>query len=276
MPRTVPEDLVESLHPGRRAILKLEDRTVVWRETGSAGTPVVVKLYRRRGGWTAFRSRIFRFRTEREFRRLRHLVRWNIPCTPPLGWAAGRSPEHGHHEILLMEEVPAARELGTYMGEYGSVDLAPLFRMVRRMHESGFCHQTLYAANVLVVGEDPERASFVMCDVPRSWTFPQSIAGTSMARYDLLDLAASLVDAGVRPEALPLDAYDVQEGARVLQRLRGGEDPRGKRRRFLRDLMARVRWAGAWAAFWRRRQHPPPASRGRREDAIGRPLVPGP
>ena len=273
MPRTAPEDLVASLHPERRAILKLEDRTVVWRETGSGGTPVVVKLYRRRGGWTAFRSRIFRFRTEREFRRLRHLVRWDIPCTPPLGWAAGRSPEHGHHEILLMEEVPTATELATYMGEGHSVDLAPLFRMVRRMHESGFCHQTLYAANVLVVGKDPGRARFVMCDVPRSWIFPQSIAGTSMAQYDLLDLAASLLEVGVRPEALPLEAYDVQEGGRVLQRLREGEDPRGKQQRFLRDLTARIQWAGAWAAFWRKRQHPPHASQGRTEGAAGIPPV---
>jgi len=256
MPLTLPADLVDSLHPGPNAILKLEDRTVVWREGEGGGTGKVVKLYRRRGGITALRSRVFRFRTEREFRRLQHLARWGIPCTPPQGWAAGWTPEHGHHEILVMEEVAGAVELGLHLAGGGEMDLAPLFRIVRRMHESGFCHQTLYAANVLVSKGKPGGDAFVMCDVPRSWTFPRSILGTSMARHDLLDLAASLVEVGVPPTELPLLAYDAREGRLALDLLLGGADPRGKRKRSLRDLAARVRWAGAWMAFWMGRDRP--------------------
>ena len=255
--RARPVDLVVSLHPEPDAILKLEDRTVVWREGEVGGTGKVVKLYRRRGGITALRSRVFRFRTEREFRRLQHLARWGIPCTPPQGWAAGWTPEHGHHEILVMEEVEGAVELGLHLAEGGAMDLAPLFQMVRRMHESGFCHQTLYAANVLVSNQGrPGGGDFVMCDVPRSWTFPRSILGTSMARYDLLDLAASLVEVGVPPTELSLEAYDLREGKRALDLLLAGKDPRGKRERALRDLAARARWAGAWLAVWKGRERP--------------------
>jgi hypothetical protein len=261
MPRTLPSEVVDSLHPEPNAILKLEDRTVVWREGGGGGMRKVVKLYRRRGGMTALRSRIFRFRTEREFRRLKHLARWGIPCTPPLGWAAGWAPEHGHHEVLVMEEVTGAVELGLHLAEGGDMDLAPLFRIVRRMHESGFCHQTLYAANVLVSTGRPDGDAFVMCDVPRSWTFPRSILGTSMARYDLLDLAASLVEVGVRPAELPLQAYDSREGKLALELLLEGADPRGKGKRSLRDLAARVRWAGAWGAFWKGRDRPATGTR---------------
>ncbi len=269
MPRTVfartsPVDLVDSLHPEHDAILKLEDRTVVWREEGAGGPGKVVKLYRRRGGSTALRSRIFRFRTEREFRRLQHLARWGIPCTPPLGWAAGWTPEHGHHEVLVMEEVPGAVELGVHLADAEEMDLAPLFRIVRRMHESGFCHQTLYAANVLVSRGNPGRDAFVMCDVPRSWTFPRSLLGTSMARYDLLDLSASLVEVGVPPTEVPLQAYDSREGRMVMGLLLEGVDPRGKRKRLRRDLTARIRWAGAWSASWKRRDRPADGLRGER------------
>jgi hypothetical protein len=269
MPRTdppgvSPDDLVDSLQPEHAAILKLEDRTVVWREGGGGETRRVVKLYRRRGRPTALRSRIFRFRTEREFRRLQHLARWGIPCTPPLGWAAGWTPEHGHHEVLVMEEVPGAVELGLHLADGREMDLAPLFRIVRRMHESGFCHQTLYAANVLVSKGTPGGDTFVMCDVPRSWTFPRSILGTSMARYDLLDLAASLVEVGVPPTELSLQAYDPREGKLALDLLLAGADPRGKGRRSLRDLAARIRWAGAWMAFWKGRQRPEAGLRSRR------------
>jgi len=262
MPRTLPSDLVDSLHPESHAILKLENCTVVWREEGEGGRGKVVKLYCRRGGMTALRSRIFRFRTEREFRRLQHLARWGIPCTPPLDWAAGWTPDHGHHEILVMEEVEGAAELGLHLARGGTMDLAPLFQMVRRMHESGFCHQTLYAANVLVSNEGgPGGGDFVMCDVPRSWTFPRNIVGSSMARYDLLDLAASLVEVGVPPAELSLEAYDPREGKRALDLLLDGADPRGKRKRALRDLAARVRWAGAWLAVWKGRDSPGIGSR---------------
>jgi hypothetical protein len=95
MPGAEPRDLVASLSPPEAALLKREPGTLVWRETRADGVRMVAKLYRRRGLFTFLRSRAFRFRAEREFRRLRHLQRAGIPCTEPLGWTAGRSEEHG-------------------------------------------------------------------------------------------------------------------------------------------------------------------------------------
>ncbi|MGB7218214.1 MAG: lipopolysaccharide kinase InaA family protein, partial [Vicinamibacterales bacterium] len=157
--RQAPSTLVATFDPPEASVIKREERTLIWREVRPGGDHVVVKLYRKRSAGSALRSRIMRFRTEREYRRLRHLQRWGIPCTEPLGWGAGWSREHGFHEVLLMREVPNALPLRDHLkaaldgqGKPGlaSVPLDPLFRIVRRMHESGFCNQTLYARNVLV------------------------------------------------------------------------------------------------------------------------------
>jgi signal transduction histidine kinase/ligand-binding sensor domain-containing protein len=257
MARITPADLVPSLDPSRDALLKEEERTLVWREPRTDGPPWVVKLYRRRGGLNALRSRVFRFRTEREYRRLRHLSRWGVRCTPPVAWAAGRSRAHGWHEVLVMEEVPGAVQLGTFIRERQSeVELSPLFALIRRMHESGFCHQTLYPANVLVSTTAPPDEAFVLSDVPRSWTFPRSLVGTSMARLDLLDLCTCLLEEGVPRDRLPLEAYgDWPDGSPRDLPLEG-PNPRTKMRRFLRDAAARIRWAAAWGAGWWRRRRP--------------------
>ncbi len=257
MARITPADLVPSLDPHPDALLKEEERTLVWRVPGAEGVPWVVKLYRRRGGMNALRSLVFRFRTEREYRRLRHLGRWGVRCTPPVAWAAGRSSAHGWHEILVMEEVPAALQLGTLLREReGRVDLAPLFALVRRMHESGFCHQTLYPGNVLVSMEAPPDERFVLSDVPRSWTFPRSLVGTRMARLDLLDLCTCLVEEGLPPERLPLEAYGDWPGGSPRDLPLDGPDPRTKVRRFLRDAAVRIRWAAAWGTKGWRRSRP--------------------
>jgi tRNA A-37 threonylcarbamoyl transferase component Bud32 len=257
MARPAPCELVRTLDPRPESVLKREEHTVVWRETTGAGEPVIVKLYRMRGRAKSLRCRLTRFRTEREYRRLRHLVRWDIPCTVPVAWAAGWSEDHGHHEILLTREVPRAIQLGRYLREreVAPRDLAPLFRIVRRMHDSGFCHQALYLYNVLVDPDAPPESRFFISDVPRSWTFPRSITGTGMALYDLLDLTIELGQAGIRRDSIPLDTYGLDRSEKRFLALEAKADPRTKRRRLVRDVTARLRWTEEWATSWKR---PPP------------------
>jgi hypothetical protein len=238
--------------PGRGALIKEEDRTWVWRDvrpgaSGTPATPIVVKLYRKRGRWNAVRSRLSRFRVEREWRRLRHLERWAIPCTPPIGWATGWDPEHGAWEFLLMREVERARPLGDALQEEPGlrVDLVPLFQMVRRMHESGFLNQTLYVANILMAPNADTEEAFYLSDVPRSWTFPGSLVGTRRAQGDLLDLLFTLLEVGVDPGDIPLEAYG--EGGIAWPSLPMA-DPKTKRKRWIRDGVARLCWAAAWTS----------------------------
>lgn len=264
MKRPTPAELVGSMDPPEDAVLKREERTVVWRETRPDGERIVVKLYRRRGRLNALRSRVTRFRTEREYRRLRHLERWGLPCTLPLAWAHGHSPEHGYHEVLVMREVPNAVQLEQHLRECDASRtrdaLAPLFRIVRRMHESGFCNQTLYAYNVLVDTKAPPGEEFFLADVPRSWTFPRSIVGSRMALFDLLDLTVEVEESGVAPEAVPIEAYGLDaldaQGKRWWTEQKGA-DPRAKRTRSVRDGVARMRWAAAWCLPRRPRAKPP-------------------
>jgi hypothetical protein len=253
-----------------RVMLKRETGTLIWRETGADGRPTVVKVYRRRGVVSAARSALFRFRVEREHRRLEHLLRHGVPCTEPMGWAHGYSRAHGFHEVLVTAEVAGAVPLDVFLAA-GAVEpwtLAPLFRLVRRMHESGLCHQALYASNILVrPGVAPENR-YVIADLPRSWTFPGSIVGTSMAALDVLDLAYTIVEAGVPMDAVPVEAYGraglaarhwTADGAETLRRGRGA---RTKRARAWRDLGARLRWARAWgpsAGRWPGLGRPAPA-----------------
>ncbi len=254
-----PSQIVQTLDPPTEAVIKREDRTLVWRERRPDGTPTVVKLYRKRSGLSALRARTLRFRAEREFRRLTHLRRWGVPCTEPLAWAQGHSREHAFHEVLVMREVPNAVELGECLGS-GAVDLdlLPLFRIVRQMHESGFCHQALYARNVLVDSQAPAGEEFFLADVPRSWTFPRSTAGTPMAWWDLLDLVVELEEIGVPVQSDWLDAYGLCPAGRTWwdAKRSGAIDPREKRIRLMRDGAARLRWGMAWGAVWRSRARP--------------------
>jgi hypothetical protein len=246
--RPPPSALVRSLDPPEASLIKKEEHTVIWRETREDGAPVVVKLYRRRSAGSAFRARIMRFRAEREYRRLRHLERWGIACTEPLAWSAGWSPEHGFHEVLVMREVPNAVPLREHLLALPRPDvpLGPLFELIRRMHESGFLCQTMYARNVLVNRDSPAGEGYVIADVPRAWTFPRSIAGTEMALWDVMDLAAELVRLGVPEASVPLEAYRLDEQAERWWAKARSRNSRGKLLRAARDAEARIRWFFAW------------------------------
>lgn len=249
---TVPADPASAGRP----MLKRESGTLIWREPGRDGQPTVVKLYRRRGLASVLRSTATRFRTEREHRRLEHLIRAGVPTTEPVGWARGYSRDHGFHEVLITLELSRAAALDDFLEGQPNPDaasLAHLYRSVRRMHESGFCHQALYASNVLVSQDAPPEHRYFIIDVPRSWTFPGSIVGSDMASLDLLDLTWTIEQAGVAIDSIPVQAYGREgvtdrwwEGDRAAAMRRAGE-ARTKRIRARRDIAARLRWAAAWS-----------------------------
>lgn len=254
MPVSRATDLVPNLTPPSAARIKDEAGTVIWRFESADGVRLVAKLYRQRGRWSALRCRVTNFRAEREFQRLQHLMRWGVPCTIPFGWAHGWSPEHGYYELLVTEELLDVAELGDHLrASNGAANLQPLFRTVRQMHESGLCHQTLYARNVLIADATTAEPRYYICDVPRSFVFPRSIVGTSMARDDLDDLMASVTRSGGKIEAGDREAYGLGVGISLDGRQ---SDRRSKRSRFLRDLRTRLYWLAAISAFWKRRATP--------------------
>jgi hypothetical protein len=248
-----------TLEPDPRSVLKREESTLIWVEEGREGGRRVAKLYRRRGRFTTLREEVTGFRAQREWARLTHLHRWGVPCTEPIAWAHGHSPSHGWHEVLVTREIPRAVSLDDYLGAVGpDANIDPLLSAVRRMHESGFCHQTLYGRNVLVDPEASPEERYFIADVPRARVFPRSIAGGRLALMDLRDLYLDLALGGFSPEAVPWNAYGLTDRQRrkVTAPLPDGNPRKGWRRR-LRDVEARLRCAAAWGAFWKGRARPP-------------------
>jgi hypothetical protein len=244
-----------TLDPDPASVIKREESTIVWVEEGGDGGRTVAKLYRKRGRLTSLRGEVTGFRAQREWARLGHLERWNVPCTLPLAWAAGYSPSHGWHEVLVTREIPRAVTLDDYLEAVGAAaEIAPLLAIVRRMHESGFCHQTLYGRNVLVDPEANAAERYFIADVPRARVFPRSIVGSRPALLDLRDLYVDLALGGYSPEGVPWDSYGLTDRQRrkVTAPLPEGNPRRGLGRQF-RDVEVRLRCAGAWAAVWKGR-----------------------
>jgi hypothetical protein len=242
-----------ALVPSAEDFLKKERGTWIWREAGPDGRFRIVKLYRHRGFHNALRSRATRFRAQREWSRLRHLVRWDVPSVVPLGWTHGYSRDHGYFEALVTLEIPEAVPLDKYLKtDCHAASLAPLYRIVRRMHDSGLCSQTLYARNIVVQPGAPPDQRYSLLDLPRSWLFPGSIAGTSMARCDLLDLTRSIRLAGIAPGEIPVEAYAREnEGGhrQALAKLPHRNHAFGKWSRKGREARTRLRWLLAWALY---------------------------
>lgn len=170
-------------------LIKAEYRTLVWSEPLPGGGRAIMKVYRRRPFYDPLRRWFIPYRAEREFRVLSHLVRHGIPCSEPLSWSHGRRDPHGRHELLVTREVAGATALDKLLQRPGTVtDLAPLFRLVRRMHDCGVSHGGLAPRNILVTFPAPGIPAFHIIDMSYSCIFPQGIAGTRMATFDLLDL----------------------------------------------------------------------------------------
>ena len=227
-------------------ILKQEDRTTIFTPAVNREAQSVVKLYRHRGFCNTIRGCLVRYRAEREYRHLRFLERAGISCTPPLGWAHGYAPEHGLYEVLATGRIPDATDLETVIRAGRRPDLGVLFALVRRMHRHGFRHQALYARNILA-SRTGGRWHFYIADVPRARIFPQDLNGTRMARLDLVDLLASLRQAGLPDSSFHLARWGVnlpeqRHIRRMLERY-----SKTRPRRVFRDIECRCRHAAACA-----------------------------
>jgi len=160
-----------------RILIVVEHGTFIWSEPMDGGGRAVVKMYRNRSWIEPLRrGHILRYRVQREYASLSHLVERDIPCSVPLYWSFGHRDGQGHYEILATREiadaVPLLSKFTPPEDERPDLDLSELFRHVRAMHENEVFHGALLLSNLLVTSGQDE----------------QPIVGTRMAWYDLLDL----------------------------------------------------------------------------------------
>jgi hypothetical protein len=242
--------------PAAGSLIKTERRTLIWHQDTGAGHRAVLKMYRHRGPIAFLRERHTRYVVQREFEALDHLRKWGIPCSEPIGWAHGYSTEQGRFEILATREVAGADSLRSLadrtQAEGIPWDLAPLFRSVRRMHESGMFHGALHLRNILVARDAEGLAAFHVIDTPRALLYPGSIASTRMALFDLLLLASEAVKhLGIPGPNLPIQAYGLRDRPlqAFLRQLPGFQPTRFDRQRIRVEASLRL----AHARFGRSR-----------------------
>ena len=222
-------------------IIKNERRTVVWVSASSGSDRQILKLYRRRGIVNSLRCRITRFRVQREYDHLGHLVHWGVPCPVPLAWNQGFTPTHGFYELLATSLVEDCVNLDTWLRQGMSCDLQPLFESVRRMHDSGCCHHALLSRNILISKDEVGNDRFAICDMARSRIFANSVVGTRLARLDIASLVNDLVRLGVPQREIPYDIYGLSaaESARLEKLIDSYAN--NKLRRVVRDGESRIR-----------------------------------
>jgi len=174
--------------PGQ-VLIKVEFGTLIWSEPTAGGGRAVMKMYRQRPFYDPARRLLITHRAAREFQLLSHLVRHGIPCSEPLSWSHGRHYLHGRYELLATRQIADAATLEMLLQQPGAVaDLAPLFRLARRMHDSGVSHGAFVPRNILVSFPVHGVPAFHVIDMAYSRIFPRGIAHTRMASFDLLEL----------------------------------------------------------------------------------------
>jgi hypothetical protein len=215
--------------------MKLEPDTVVWADrpaTGGAG--VVYKMYRNRGRFNWLRESAGRFRVEREYNALEFLVQHGLPCSRPRYWTCGILPDHGHYEILCMDELPRVVALKEEFPAAGAgdclkgADYHALSGLIRRMHAAGFFHGRLDLRNILVGADAAGRAAYYIIDTPQAMTFPYDIGGTRMGWADLRHFATAIRrHAGAEACEVVLTHYglDAKAKARMLHAVAAGGRP---------------------------------------------------
>ncbi len=158
------------------------------------GGRAVVKMYRRRHLLDPVRHWFTQHRSEREFRLLAHLFSQGLPCPEPLAWRHGTCRRHGHHEILVTREIASTVALRDFLRarRHAVPELASLFEIARRMHQSGVAHGAFYAPNILMSTAFGSESRFYLIDLAHGCRFPGSIVGTPAADYDLLDMLRSI------------------------------------------------------------------------------------
>ncbi len=237
--------------PAAESLLKNEPDTLIWAQEVGAPRRAILKMYRHRGPITTLRERTFRFRVQREFDALSHLQCWGIPCSEPIAWAHGESAEHGRFEILATWEVAEAQSLralaGVTTAENIPWDLAPLYRDLRRMHESGMFHGVLHLRNVLAGRDASGERAFFIIDTPGALLYPRSIVGTRMAHFDLLLFSSQAIrHLNLTPAQIPLGAYGGAAGV-LRPRLAAFHPTRFDRQRIKAEAALRLVGAGRWS-----------------------------
>jgi tRNA A-37 threonylcarbamoyl transferase component Bud32 len=207
--------------PAAEALIKAEAGTLIWRTRLPDGTHAVVKMYRRRGRLQASRLRFDTQRVRREFTALERLEGRGVPCTAPLFWARGVSPDHGRFELLATRALYGTASFTSWLETAPAAAradaLAAAYRWVRAMHASGVRHGGLSFKNLLVA---PADRSVYLIDFNRSVCFPFDLAGSRMAWFDLADLTAKVLGRFGPEEARPaLREYGLcaDETERVLR-----------------------------------------------------------
>jgi hypothetical protein len=228
--------------------------SLLWSQHTEDGTRAVFKMYHHRGPVSWWRERRFRFRVQREFDSLTHLEHHGIPCSKPLFWSFGRSANHGRYEVLATREIPVAvplvRLLASLPPRQQAPDMSSLFQIVRRMHDSGLYHGSLYLRNVLVT-RIGSQDMFHIIDTPKAVVLPYSIVGRRLARTDLSDLTEGVVAYCGPDWTLPLLLhYGMDRSAALdfLSRLRRYRSTKLKRNlqraeSVLQELLSKVRHA---------------------------------
>lgn len=174
--------------PGQ-TLMKEETHTLIWSEPLPAGGRQVVKMYRRQPFYEPARRWLLPYRAEREYRVLSRLILHGIACSEPLWWRRVHDARYGCCDLLATREIEGALPLELLLRrEKMAPDMAPLFRLVRRMHDSGVLHGALMPRNVLLSRPVDGQPAFHLIDLARSRQFPAGIAATRIASFDLKSL----------------------------------------------------------------------------------------
>jgi hypothetical protein len=174
--------------PGQ-TLIKEEFHTLIWSEPLPGGGRQVIKMYRRQPFYEPARRWLLPYRAEREYRVLSRLLRHGIACSEPLWWKRVRDARHGRCDLLATREIEEASSLELLLRREKAVpDLTPLFRLLRRMHDSGVSHGALMPRNILVSRPVDGQPGFHLIDLVRSRQFPTGIAAARIASFDLKSL----------------------------------------------------------------------------------------
>lgn len=198
--------------PGQ-TLIKDEFHTLIWSEPWPGGGRQVVKMYRRQPCYEPLRRSLLPYRSEREHRVLARLLQHGIACSEPLWWRRVRDARYGRCDLLATREIEEAASLELLLRrEKTAPDLVPLFRLLRRMHDSGVLHGALMPRNILVSRQVDGHPAFHLIDLARSRQFPAGIAATWIACFDLKSLLHAVgKEASLAQAAGWLAAYGLAE-----------------------------------------------------------------
>jgi len=226
--------------PDRR--IKEDPRTLIWAAPLGDREKAVFKVYIHRGAAAHICASFWPLCVQLEYEALLCLEENGIPCTEPLLWGMGRSSRYGRIDVLATREIPGARSMRDGFRRQGMQIsqglLMELARHGRRMHGCGVYHGAFSWKNVLVTGPSGEGSQIHIADMARSFRFPGDIAGSRMARFDILHFCyhvARLMGRDTCLRFLLEYGFDARTAEEVLAVL-PGYDPERRLPRELRRL----------------------------------------